>query len=840
MRLLVPFFCLVQFSLVAQCTQCFSLEEALIEPERVESLTLRGQGYLQIPKEIEDFPHLKKLDLSVNLLIELDPSLLELPELEELIITQNPGMYVFEMKGLANSLPALKSLDLSQNGIRFISPALGELSSLERLNLASNQIDFLPGEFDKMANLKSVDVSNNQLIDCMWLRYLWNLEELHIQGNDKLDLKNVGLSLAEKDHLSSLELTPQGPNAVPSNFSMLPLRELILTDGTVENFNSRLSRCKSLSSIVLRNVDLSKELSFYASMNRCSNIVSLSCEDMRIPAKLYELTEIEEVNFDNCIFANVTDLRKIKPQIDIYAENCDIHSDNFLGNAKIARTVSIQQSETTEAMTNNSLESFVKPEVRQTTVAGDQASVINFGFSKFEVPAGAFLNQEGENYSGPVKVEVIEYDNPVISALDGVPMTYRSPNSNELFASAGMIDFRAYDDQGMELQPNPDQLIQVTLQDVRPDANTRLYSFNAADSNWQDIGLPKSSNYDSLRLALLDSLNLIPDSVIAFYRVVPARFNMNYYHKRNQPEEISFHSYHKGKFDRNYYKSPTPIVYTNNNDARWLSKGKIWRVDTLVTTEYNDLLQRISVSHRKHEAFWKRSGGGQGSLAHMPALIRNLQITPNLEDDNYTLTLDFKDEKIRIPVFESWESNAKKVQQREKRNIKTYTTLRNKEEKVVEFIRNHEKIHQENLAAAMRTNMVNNMIAMEQNAAVQKENLRFGMSAFGLVNCDYFSRETPDNFYAMAKNVKDQNGETVTIPSSLRCIFLNDNAFIEVPSDRVPSYVDKEVRLVFRIGENELGVVHGASEDDLSKMVVNRLNILELSPTQIYSKIIYL
>lgn len=644
MRLLVPVFCLVQFSLAAQCTQCFSLEEALIEPNQVESLTLRGQGYLQIPKEIEAFPHLKKLDLSVNLLIELDPSSLELPELEELIITQNPGMYVFELDGLAKSLPALKSLDLSQNGIRFISPSLGDLSTLEFLNLSSNRIEVLPGEFDKMVNLKSVDVSNNDLMDCMWLRYLWNLEELHMQGNDKLDLENVGLSLAEKDHLSTLELTPQGSNAVPTNFSMLPLQELILTNGTVQkNLNSSLSRCKSLSSLVLRNVELETASSFYASLNRSSNIVSLEFEDMQIPAKLYDLTEIEEMHFDNCVFANVADLQKIKPQIDIYAENCDIRSDNFLGNARIARTVSVQQNQITNGMINNTLESYVKPEAKQTTVAGDQASVIVFGFSRFEVPAGAFLTQDGQNYTGPVKVEVIEYDNPVITALNGVPMTYRSGASSELFASAGMIDFRAYDEQGNELQPNPEQLIQVTLQDLRPDANTRLYSFNAADSNWQDIGLPKSSNFDSLRLSVLDSLNSIPDSLLGIFRVVPASFQMNYIHKRNQPEEISFHSFYKGQFDRNYYKKPNPIVYTNNYDALWLSKGKTWRVDTLVTPAFNDLLRRVSNSHRKTEVFWKRSGGRRSSFAYMPALIRNLQITPNLEDDNYTLTLDFKD-----------------------------------------------------------------------------------------------------------------------------------------------------------------------------------------------------
>lgn len=147
--------------------------------------------------------------------------------------------------------------------------------------------------------------------------------------------------------------------------------------------------------------------------------------------------------------------------------------------------------------------------------------------------------------------------------------------------------------------------------------------------------------------------------------------------------------------------------------------------------------------------------------------------------------------KIRIPVFESWESNAKQVQQREKRNNKTYARLRNQEEQNLAFIQSHEKKHQEILAAAMRERMANNIASNQQFAAAQQENLRFGLSAFGLVNCDYFSREIPDNFYAMAKNAKDQNSEAVEIPPVLRCILLNENTYVEVPSNRVPRYQDK-------------------------------------------------
>ncbi|MBI3238729.1 MAG: hypothetical protein HYZ43_07825, partial [Flavobacteriia bacterium] len=95
----------------AQCTDCNSIEEALKDPLRVQTLTLNNQGLTVLPAAIAQFSNLRSLDVSENNIAEFK---LEKPlyDLERLNLSGNiPEPQTITQ--LATSYPKLTHLDLS-------------------------------------------------------------------------------------------------------------------------------------------------------------------------------------------------------------------------------------------------------------------------------------------------------------------------------------------------------------------------------------------------------------------------------------------------------------------------------------------------------------------------------------------------------------------------------------------------------------------------------------------------------------------------------------------------------------------------------------------------------
>lgn len=821
----------------AQCENCYSLEEALRQPEKVKSLTLRAASLTEFPAELTKLVNLEKLDLSMNLLWELNPDRIQLPALKELNLANNPGISVIDLEGIGKSFPGLKNLDLSNNQIRHLGLGIRELERLEHINLGRNFIEFMPEVLGELRELKTIDVSDNQLKDAIWLNACWKLETLHIQNNPDVNLDELGLSLLEKDHLSSIQLSPSA-KGVPAIFASLPVRELHFTGGQIDALNGKLRFADSLTSLILEACRIDKPQTFFESLNACPNIGDVEFIDMVIPKEITLIKHAEDLYFDKCEFENTAELRSIKPQIDIHAVNCDVESEDFVGNAKIARTIEVEETSVSDAMLENRVESIISPVIERRSVNATEASVLDLGFSSYDIPANAFLRQDGSLYEGEVELQIKEYDDPIITALDGVPMVYRNGNESELFASSGMIEFRAYDQSGEALQPNPSNPIEVTLQDVQPEADNRLYVFNDTTRNWQDIGRPLSSNWDSLRLAMMDSLNRLPDSLFFNYRIIYPNFVMNYKKLRKSPDELSFVAHNMTRFNKQFYKAPGNVVSATGYNQLWIGKGKNWIIDTMLTLEQRNHLSEIASYRTTHDKFLKYAKKtGKGKL--IPRVIYNLNLIPNLEDDNYTLSFMFKDERVELPVYESWESSVSRTQLREKKMDKAYGRALRNAARQESYIARHLDELEERTIAGNKARIVENAIAARmrsyESQKAYNENLRFGLTNFGLINCDrLYTMPSPD-FLALNKKLKDQNNEEVEVPKTVRYVLLNSNSYVEIPSSQIPYANGMDVRILFKVGEDELAI--GKLTDGNSNMPVYRISANEYSPQEIYAKI---
>ncbi|MFT5780344.1 MAG: hypothetical protein ACI837_003306, partial [Crocinitomicaceae bacterium] len=122
----------------------------------------------------------------------------------------------------------------------------------------------------------------------------------------------------------------------------------------------------------------------------------------------------------------------------------------------------------------------------------------------------------------------------------------------------------------------------------------------------------------------------------------------------------------------------------------------------------------------------------------------------------------------------------------------------------------------------------------------RKEYLRFGLQSFGMVNCDYFSRNVPDNYVAFDTSAIDQNGRMIPVPNDIRSIYLDDNSFVSTVADKVPVFTKRKSIILFALGAFEVAIVKGwkKMKDGFSRPDVVRISTEGLTPEEVKLKIL--
>ena len=827
----------------AECIYCTSLEEALESPEDVTHLDLSAQGLNEIPEKINAFINLISLDLSDNRVENIDFSELRLSRLERIDFSNNPGLNSMVVEGIKETFPVLKHLNMSRCAIKFFSPEFSKLSSLEELDISDNSIEFLSSDLAKLDKLRYLNVSNNQLSEAHWLTGMWNIENLNISGNPDLNLNNVGAALLFKADLQSLTFTPSpSVKGIPKTFADLSVKELILVGGYLGRINTKVCRNESIERVTFQDTEFDSPQRTYDWVNRFVNLKRVEFRDMIVPPEFYEIKNVDEMHFSSCLFESRADLRKVKPSINISTVGTDIRTDGYLGNSKIATLSSTQveeivEQDMSEKMRMNELEPIMEPEVQVVKISAKEPRKVQLDFSVYDIPSEAFLTQDGQIYTGEVELKITEYKDPILNALAGVPMIYRTENKDNVFASSGMIDFRAYDDKGNELIANPDNIIQVEMDDLQPSENSDLYVYNEDRQNWEEIGAPDPSSYGNRKKSFLDSLNRISDEDITNFHEVQIGLFLHYKKSRLDPYILDFQSAGRQRSVRRI-KDFSQTVHTGNVDQQWICDKVNWKIDTVLTDDHKELLLDIKKAQKRSYRYWKKSGGID--YEYCPRLLTDLRITPNFESDNYILQFNYLDSAITLPVVPSFgSSSVKRIQDKEKKNWKAYEKKLKEAEKEERTMEEYRKT-----VLAAQANRVRQQRMMFTNAnpnfeRAQRENLRFGLTSFGLVNCDYFSRNVPDYYVTLDTVGVDPQGNWVRVPNEIRNIYRRNNSYVSTSSARVPVFKARKGIMLFMIGAFEIAVIKGWNKmkNGLMRPKVERISIKGVSPDKVRQKI---
>ena len=652
--------------LAAQCTYCTSIEEAMVDPAKVRSLDLRAQSLTQFPDELKSFPNLNYLNLSSNVIDDIPYSSVLLRSLTELDLSNNPGFNTIDLKGIGTSFPALKKLSFASSSVRYLSASISELKFLEELDISNNAIQYLPTELEDARALKRIDASNNRLEDAFWVKGLWKIQEVSVSGNPMLKLGDVGKALLFKDSLRVFEFTPGNTRLeLSSVYANITLNELKVVGGNISEAENGICKNGTLTKIIFDGTVISNPERLFEWLNRFPNLETIEFRNMEIDGELNRIVKVQEIRFVNCTIVQKESLQKVHPRIAVVGVNSDISLNGYVGNSKIASTgEAITPTHTeplmSEAMRTNSLSPIVEADQTVISIPAAEPKKIELGFSSYEIPGNAFLTSDGNVYTGEVTVKIKEYDNAIENALAGVPMVYRNGDANNVFASSGMIDFRAYDERGNELKPNPDNIIQVELRDLQPAENSDLYVYDEATQNWVEIGAPESISWEELKRKYLDSLNKLPDEDFINQRIVPIGIHMKYKASSKDAYRLWFETTTR-RPKRVNNTTGMQTVYESNFDQQHLAKLD-WIIDTIVSPEIKEALQSMKRVQKKNERYWKKRK--VDTYVFAPRLITQLRITPNFEDDNYEMTFFFKDSLISLPVLPDFNGSTSRIQAR--------------------------------------------------------------------------------------------------------------------------------------------------------------------------------
>ncbi len=307
-----------------------SLEATRGQEDEVTKLILSDAYYHSLPEEIFNLTNLKSLDLSnadpvvLNKetlegvrklksksfgyfdtprsgLIELDPMISELRNLEEIILNGNPNLDFQKVFETLSNLPNLKILAIMNNGIRELPPnvtalktleqiwlgrnsdlnvpsalsALSRLSNLKHLGFGGmeiNELSFRPNTFQSLENLW---LAGNHISKLEGLNNLDRLQSITLNNNK---LKKVPGQLADANNLEFVGLNDNPDLNVPHTIKVLSrlpkLRAVTLNGNNLKSIQG-MERLKSLEFLVIKGNDIpSEEIAAFKEANPTMKVIT--------------------------------------------------------------------------------------------------------------------------------------------------------------------------------------------------------------------------------------------------------------------------------------------------------------------------------------------------------------------------------------------------------------------------------------------------------------------------------------------------------------------------------------------------------------------------------------
>lgn len=138
-----------------------ALPEKIGELQQLEQISINGTQFETLPQGLERLKKLNRFYFNKGQLKSVPNGLLQLPGLEHLMLS---GHQLESLPSQAN-LPAIKSLDVSNNKLKTIPAALLQQENLKSINLEKNPLESLPAAINRIKDVKLSIADKKRLMD---------------------------------------------------------------------------------------------------------------------------------------------------------------------------------------------------------------------------------------------------------------------------------------------------------------------------------------------------------------------------------------------------------------------------------------------------------------------------------------------------------------------------------------------------------------------------------------------------------------------------------------------------------------------------------------------------
>ena len=709
------------------------------------------------------YTNLKTLDLSENGIQVMPSSYDNLQALNKLILNRNSNLNLNSVYDFVSS--PLNSLSVNRCGIYHVSAGISKLSALENLDLSHNYLSVLNYEMAALKKLKHIDLSNNLLVRLDYApNFWWNLESIDVRNNPDLDMKSFYNALLYLDNLNVIKMS--GLKKVPSNFKDLPSKNIIVENAPDIQFDGALA-----SNTTIVRIDFYGEIKALNSIINEANAsqslteMKLNCGLKELPTALINATSISTLDISNNSISSIDLLKDLSHINVLNLSGNPLSSDqiatlsDFLPETEIVfDPVDIQAPEPL-----NFSAPIADKDVPFETKTIDVSKNTNlvFGDARFSVPANAFLDKDGQVVNGPVKIEYRDLSDPASIILSGVPMKYDSAGNQYNFSSAGMFEFRAFDETGNELQPNPENAIDMSFESRTNASEYSMYAFNEDENRWTPANM--RSNVDNRDLNVGSKLKSTDWAKYLTLSGFSSRIAANRIYTEHVSFKVRKHRKSNGfvfQFQRHDLKLPKNVKRLSQVRAL---QGYQLAYDGDNYGEDLNYLDSISCIMRD---VYRKELRTTGFAKSAPVFINDVRLEPSSDPNNKILVIEYKDTTLRYPVYPYLEDkntdnmvrySSRFLLKYNRRNKITQRKNSNIERGLKSEIR---KIEHDMKRAGFDIKIDQYEEELKRYALKSMDNVRafrsVAMPNFGVVNCDVIKRlNRPEyvlaSFYATDK-----------------------------------------------------------------------------------------
>ena len=171
----------------------------------------------------------------------------------------------------------------------------------------------------------------------------------------------------------------------------------------------------------------------------------------------------------------------------------------------------------------------ITPEANEFTILAEQESTIKLdNGSSIEIPANAFVDENGNAVKGKVVIDYQEFHNAPSVIASGIPMTFKHNGQVQHFQTAGMFEIQGYlpaaktaqvlgkskkQKKGKAIYIKEGQQINVNMASFTGEDDYNFYLFDEKNGEWQTLGNSKKEMNED-KQAKLDSLDPLPEEPI--------------------------------------------------------------------------------------------------------------------------------------------------------------------------------------------------------------------------------------------------------------------------------------------------------------------------------------